>query len=165
MCFWLCTTSELRKLELSRVSGVCEVSSKLPRQAWLQGHCQAWMLRNAGGMPGLNYSCKCISFLARKGLYLSVACCDQWFSLQCNWLPLSAKNMSGFGPVLSSHEEDILIQGFEYLVQCSSGYEEGGFTLRIEFASFKANIHCIWKTTLATCEALNCARCPVVPLR
>lgn len=39
---------------------VCEVSGKLPRRARLRGRRQAWVLRNAGGMPELNDSCKCI---------------------------------------------------------------------------------------------------------
>lgn len=85
----------------------CEVSGTLQRCAWLQGYCQAWMLRDAGGTPELNYSCKCIPFLSQKGLFvhfLGVAGRDPWFSLQCNWLRFSSKNVGGFGPVFSAQE-------------------------------------------------------------
>lgn len=86
LCFCLCTTSGLCKLEVSRgrrhqsQSSVCEVTGKLLRQAQQKGWCQTWMLRNAGGMPELNYPCKWINLPLPKGTLPAlwgVAGCDQ----------------------------------------------------------------------------------------
>lgn len=82
---------------------MCEVSGRLLGRARLPGHGWAWMLGNAGGMPGLDHSCIVYSSSRKRGfVLLGVAGCDQWFSRQCNWMGLSSKKAGGFGPIFSA---------------------------------------------------------------
>lgn len=113
LCFWLCTTSGLCKLEVNKGGS----HPKTEQCVW--GERQVTEVSMAAGTPPGTDAQKCRRS-ARVKLFLQmytlpfpkgtllallgVAGHDQWFSLQCNWLRFSSKNISGFGPVFSTHE-------------------------------------------------------------